>query len=229
MIFIVKRWDSLRLQVGAAINALENVYHLTCLGYINPHDAHSIAIRETVLRLLRSVIQLLFFLANDRADLSELVNEKLLTDHEEAAVQRAEVEARPMLVMGWLLAMLVPKGFAKEFESIEIHKQILAAKNAINNVTVYLDTPVSFKYTHLVCWTCQILSTILAIETGMHIAIFRNRMKNGDGEYSFDDDSIHFPEDPRAWFADQLVSDVVTNILFCLFTQGLLNICEVRR
>lgn len=66
----------------------------------------------------------------------------------------------------------------------------------------------------------------IAVETGVWMAVGIERKDNGEGEFSFDDDSRHFPENPRAWYANRFFAKVFGNVVFALFTEGLLQICD---
>jgi hypothetical protein len=44
-------------------------------------------------------------------------------------------------------------------------------------------------YSHLVYWVVQLLLVFIAIITGFYLAVMWKRRKNGDDEYSYDDDT----------------------------------------
>ena len=74
-------------------------------------------------------------------------------------------------------------------------------------------------YVHIVYWAVQLYMSLLAVNTGIYLACMYARKGNGDKEYSFDDDSKHFPEDKNIWYVDIWLIRVVANMVFAIFVE----------
>lgn len=48
----------------------------------------------------------------------------------------------------------------------------------------------------------------------------------GDGEYSPADDNVAWPASPRIWYLNKFLQITAANIVFALFCEGLLKVCD---
>jgi hypothetical protein len=101
------------------------------------------------------------------------------------------------------------------------------AKGGIGALLGTLGTPIPFMYSHLVYWTVQVLLFTLAWTTGLYLAVMWDRRKNGAGMFEFDDDARQYPQNQAVWYFNVWLYRVFGNILFALFMEGLLKICEL--
>jgi hypothetical protein len=101
------------------------------------------------------------------------------------------------------------------------------AKGGIGALLGTLGTPIHFMYSHLVYWTVQVLLFTLAWTTGLYLAVMWDRRKNGAGMFEFDDDARQYPQNQAVWYFNVWLYRVFGNILFALFMEGLLKICEL--
>jgi len=70
----------------------------------------------------------------------------------------------------------------------------------------------------------QTFLTILAVSTGIFFTALWNRRANGNGEYTPSDGST-YPKNEIVWYTMSLITRVIGNILFALFSEGLLKLC----
>ena len=224
------RWNTLRnTTFGQVWGSLENLYMIAARINHNLHDKTEMKTRETVLRLCRATMRLLFKAAGGVDDISDLEFEQLLTEKETPVLKQANIGTRAFVVIGWLEAIFI--SIKKQLKDIdaspwEWHKQLQNAKGGIGATLGMLGCPLPYIYTHLVYWIVQLVLISLAIETGTWMAIGVARRENGDGEYVFSDDAHDFPDNPRVWYANMFMVKVFSNVCFALFTEGLLQICD---
>lgn len=83
-----------------------------------------------------------------------------------------------------------------------------------------------YPYVHVVYWTIQILLTSLAVETGVMLAVAVYTKKDGNGAYSPPDDTVEWPQDQSVWYANNFLQLTAQNIIFALFCEGLLKVCD---
>lgn len=48
----------------------------------------------------------------------------------------------------------------------------------------------------------------------------------GDGEYSPADDNVAWPASPKIWYLNKFLQITSANIVFALFCEGLLKVCD---
>jgi hypothetical protein len=49
---------------------------------------------------------------------------------------------------------------------------------------------------------------------------------NGEGDWSPNDDNVAWPENPNVWYANSFLQITASNIVFALFCEGMLKICD---
>lgn len=86
---------------------------------------------------------------------------------------------------------------------------------------------VPFSYAHIVYWIIQVTLILLAFQTGVDIAVMFDRRENGNAQYSYSgDDPPKWPQNPIMWYGNYVVQEIVGNVIFVLFTEGLLKMCS---
>jgi len=48
----------------------------------------------------------------------------------------------------------------------------------------------------------------------------------GDGEYSPPDDTVTWPNNSRVWYANKFLQVTASNVVFALFSEGMLKVCD---
>jgi hypothetical protein len=89
-----------------------------------------------------------------------------------------------------------------------------------------IQTQLPYPYKHIVFWTVHIMLSALAVETGVNLATGWNTRLNGNGEYSPADDNVSWPLSPSVWYLNLFLQTTASNVIFALFVEGLLCICE---
>ena len=51
-------------------------------------------------------------------------------------------------------------------------------------------------------------------------------ISTGNGDYSYDDDDRSWPEEPKIWYLNFFLSTVTGNVIFALFTEGIMKVCD---
>jgi hypothetical protein len=83
-----------------------------------------------------------------------------------------------------------------------------------------------YPYVHIMYWTIQILLLSLSIETGVVLACDVYFKQDGEGYYSPPDDTVTWPKSPNVWYVNVFFQITASNIVFALFCEGMLNICD---
>lgn len=83
-----------------------------------------------------------------------------------------------------------------------------------------------YPYVHILYWTIQILLSSLAIETGVNLATYYYFSKNGMGQYSPPGDDQTWPNNPNVWYLNTFLQVTASNVIYALFIEGLLNVCD---
>jgi hypothetical protein len=83
-----------------------------------------------------------------------------------------------------------------------------------------------YPYVHVIYWTIQILLLSLAIETGVWLGSDWWMKSNGEGDWSPPDDNVTWPENQEIWYANAFLQITASNIIFALFCEGMLKICD---
>ena len=66
----------------------------------------------------------------------------------------------------------------------------------------------------------------LAVETGVVLGTDLFFKKTGEADYLPNDDSVKWPENPDIWYANVFLQVTASNIVFALFCEGMLKICD---
>ena len=198
--------------------------------------------RMHLLRLTRMVMALLFLASDGKSDLTMLYASKLLTkgSTEDKWIENCPTSYRQYLVIGWVQkfvdtvfmeggAVHHPAGFTgKERLQSDVYRKIDLLRWRCGDTISWVTTPMPFMYAHLVTWIVKCLLFLIAVQTGLYCASCRSRFYNGNDEYdNGGDDSIdHFPASGTIWYFNAVAVRVVGNIIFALFIEGLLKVCE---
>ena len=78
---------------------------------------------------------------------------------------------------------------------------------------------------HAIYWTVQISLIILAIETGVQLAVNINRIGDGNNGYTNDTDDYSWPLNPSQWYINTLLQITFQNMFFAIFMIGMLKVC----
>lgn len=229
---VINRWDRIRnTTLGQIWGALENLNLQAYQILSSTNKERDEFLCELILRHSRLTLQLTFLAAQGDGDLSHLQEASLLTDLEAKHLRQCSVGTRPLVVVTWLNQFFIdlgPKyGYPVDF---------LSANNALNNIASLrggigatlgaIGTQLPYPYVHVVYWTIQILLMCLSVETGVRLATFEYTKTNGDGNYSPADDTVSWPHNETTWFANNLLNITMSNVVYALFTQGVLGICD---
>ena len=203
------------------------------------------ALRNTILRYSRLTFLLLFYAAQNNENYVQITTPEgkgglgLLYPKEEVLLKAAPYGVRPLISLGWLfgiLGELVDRRGAKSggerspvdqvMVISEIQRLYESCRGGICQCLGKRGTPVPLMYTHLVFWVVQALLVFMAISTGVYLAVSWERRGNGNDGYSYDDGSP-YPKNKAIWYANVWAFRVVGNVMFALFVEGLLKVCEL--
>ena len=194
IVTVISRWNDLRHKhLGGLWGALENMAVLAHKMFRGSTPVEN-EMKLTVMRYIRMCMLTLFFAAQGRDDLSFLEEKQLILPDELQILKKTSIGTRPLLLVGWF-----SKLFDVAYESgygptDEVVRQILLrmaleqcanARGAVGATLGVLGCPVPFTYTHLVYWIVQLMLVVLAVDTGIYLAVMWDRKSDGDGEYSY--------------------------------------------
>lgn len=185
-------------------------------------------LHATVERYCEAVFRLLFLGAQGKEDMSIMVEKNVLTVDEVAVLSKALVGTRPLVVLGWLSSLFEKVNSMGYTNFILINGVVAAisgARGGVGATMGWLGTPLPFIYTHLVYWIVQILLLVIAISTGINLAVYYDRRHNGDEMYSYDDDSKHWPASSNRFYGNYFLQQTAGNMIFAVFVEGLLFCC----
>ncbi len=172
----------------------------------------------------------MFDAAQEKDSLNRFRDMGILTDAEEAWLKPAYYPSRVYVVLGWLTKMwedIKGANLVHKFNFVLTgDEKLLGAKGSVGMTLAILGTPLPYSYVHVVYWTVQILLCILAVETGITLALLYDRKGNGNEEYQYDDGSESWPNNSRLWYLNEFLQITCGNIIFALFTVGILKISE---
>jgi hypothetical protein len=103
---------------------------------------------------------------------------------------------------------------------------ITGLRGGVGATLASINSQLPFPYVHIIYWVIQIYLVFLAVETGKNLAVDLYVKKNGYGMYSPNDDTVTWPRNSMVWYFDQFISTTASNVIFALFTEGLLKITE---
>jgi predicted membrane chloride channel (bestrophin family) len=225
----ISRWDRFRhTYVGGLWGSLENIVMLSH-SMLQNNTEQDILLNDTIHRYVLSIFRLLFLAGQNNNNLIPLVEDlHLLTNEEIKILQETGMGTRPLVVIGWLgkiFELMNNAGYNDYMIQSQLTNALLSAKGAIGGTLGFLGTPMPFMYTHLVYWIIQMMLFLLAIATGVNLAVMYNRKNNGDENYSYDDDSKHWPVNSNKYYANYFLQQTAGNMIFAIFVEGLLFFC----
>jgi hypothetical protein len=236
---MINRWATLRKMLGSVWGGLEDsVYFANRYLRDETKDA---GMRKTIVRLSRLIFSLLFLACQNNADVSKLTQKVeegglgIMTKAEEELLIAVPPGNRPMVATGWLFGIideLIQRGLSGS-ESATIAQRTQSyfglfrqVRGGLGATLGFLNTPLPFMYTHLVYWIVQALLLVMAATTGLYLATAWKRRNNANEGFSFDDDENEYPEDKPLWYFNVWLLRVMGNVMFAMFVEGLLKICE---
>jgi hypothetical protein len=186
MTIVVNRWDRIRnVTLGQFWGALENLNQISCEYLHSKHGfgPQEIELSDRFIRYTRLTMQLLFLGIQGDNNLSRLVEKKLLLESEKECLETVNVGTRSLMVVGWMhvfFIMLKDKNYENNSQKDVIMNNLNSLRGGIGSTMATVGTPLPYPYVHLVYWIIQISLLILAVETGLHLAIYDFTKKNGN-------------------------------------------------
>lgn len=229
---VINRWDRIRnTTLGVTWGALENLNLLACQLLAREDSAQDAHLCDLLLRQSRLCLQLLFKAVQGDGNLSSLTAAGLLTALEAKHLQGAAVGTRPLVLVSWMnqyfLDLKARYGYPlSELALNAVMTNIANLRGGIGATAGAIGTQLPYPYVHVVYWTIQILLAALSIETGVRLATDVYTKKNGNGAYSPADDTVLWPQNEDVWYANTFLQITASNIVFALFCEGLLKICD---
>eukprot|EP01035_Chromulina_nebulosa_P017920 gene17920-23540_t len=222
----VGRWDNLRNNVfGKMWGGLENI-NLIAANLLDPKINQDIIFQDKLLRFSRLTMRLLFLSAQENED-------KLLDPVEKDWLQACTVGTRPLMSCMWISNLMediistriVDLKLTGHYPN-SITGLILDVKSGIGGTLGILGCPLPFAYVHTIYWTVQVSLIILAVETGVLLAIDLDRRNNGSGDYDNSTDDYTWPYNKGMWYGTTFFQLTFQNIFFAVFMIGILKVCE---
>lgn len=215
----LSRWDRMvTTNLGGICNLLEHM--LLSLQHqlvvMKQHDNPAVrSLFELLVRYLRLLMKLVFLSAQNDGDLSTLLKEDLLTAEEEVKLRVVDVDSRPSVLIVWL------SGYFRGLKSIGLElnvegfiSQLITLRVNILDLIRLVRTPYPFSYVHLVHWIVQFMILFLAFETGAFVGTYYAQCEVGGGS------------EPDVFLASGSISTYVSNLLYCIFAEGLLSVVD---
>lgn len=226
--YYVNYYNSVRHQyLGTLWGALENLVLYGHQLFKGNTEQEKIII-NTIRRYTLSIFRLVFHSCQGKTDLDFFYERDLLTKEEGEILLQYSLGTRPLIIVGWL-SSLFEKANQLGYNNFILNTQILSTisslRGGIGGLLGVIGTPPPFMYTHLMYWIVQIFLLILAITTGINLAVFWDRKQNGDENYSYDDSSKHWPNNSRIYYVNYFFQQTAGNMIFAIFVEGLLYFC----
>eukprot|EP01032_Pedospumella_encystans_P017306 gene17306-19727_t len=157
--------------------------------------------------------------------------QELMTEDERQWLLAATPGTRPLMVVSWLegyFDSLHAAGYqSNELALTGIMVNLFSVRGGIGATLGAIGAQLPYPYVHLVYWTIQVVLVALSIETGVILAADTYFKNNGQGDYSPVDDSPNvWPQDSNLWYFNKFMQITVSNVIFALFTEGLLKVCD---
>eukprot|EP01036_Dinobryon_divergens_P030509 gene30509-39762_t len=219
---VINRWDRVRnTTLGQLWGAVESTCQISFrVLFSHGHGQQEMELSELIIRYVRLTVD----------DLSELQEQKLITSEEREWLQDATIGTRPLIVVSWIdefFRSLTAAGYGVIMsDSINVVSHVASIRGGIGATLGLIGSQLPYPYVHVIYWIVQIMLMALAIQTGVALAVNINYSKNGDNAYSPADDNTSWPASPSVWYANQFMTLTAGNIVFALFTEGLLKITE---
>eukprot|EP01035_Chromulina_nebulosa_P031306 gene31306-41725_t len=229
---VINRWDRVRnTTLGQLWGAVESTCQISFrVLFSHGHGQQEMELSELIIRYARLSMRLTFMAVQAVDDLSELQEQKLITSEEREWLQDATIGTRPLIVVSWIdefFRSLTAAGYGVIMsDSINVVSHVASIRGGIGATLGLIGSQLPYPYVHVIYWIVQIMLMALAIQTGVALAVNINYSKNGDNAYSPADDNTSWPASPSVWYANQFMTLTAGNIVFALFTEGLLKITE---
>lgn len=225
--YYVNYYNSVRHQyLGSLWGACESVF--LCAHQLFPGDGEQeMMLKNTVQRYTHSIFLLVFHACQGKTDFEFFYERKLLTSDEGTILAKASLGTRPLVIVGWL-SRLFEVTQRMGYSNFTVDTQVLTAvsnlRGGVGGLLGVIGTPPPFMYTHLMYWIVQMFLLILAITTGINLAVFWDRKMNGDENYSYDDGD-QWPHQPIVYYINFFCQQTAGNMIFAIFVEGLLYFC----
>eukprot|EP01034_Spumella_vulgaris_P023521 gene23521-29743_t len=195
-----------------------------------PPPSQEVELTDRFIRYSRLIMKLTFMAVQADANLEPLLEMKLLTPREKEWLAAAQVGTRPLIVNVWISEFfdsLHEAGYrVNEITASMIITNVTSLRGGIGATLGAIGTQLPYAYVHLIYWTIQILLVTLAIETGVLLSTDVYYRANGGGFYSPPDDTVSWPASPNVWYMNEFLQITASNIIFALFCEGALKICD---
>lgn len=181
--------------------------------------------------------ELLSPLLNEEGDIINIQDFScILTEEEMHWLNATHIGTRPLLVLMWIKEIFNQmltfndesgKKCSNRLVQHNIYEAINKVRGGVGSTLGILGCPYPFMYVHAISWIVQMSLVILAVETGCTIAILYERRNEGSGEYHNKMGpgmSSTWPLSPDWWFVNAFLQLTFQNIVFAIFTEGLLLI-----
>lgn len=225
--YYVNYYNSVRHQyLGTLWGACENAYFYAHQLFPG-NGEQEMMLKRTVQRYTHSIFLLVFHACQGKTDFEFFYGRNLLTPDEGAILAKASLGTRPLVIVGWLSRLFEITqriGYSNFIIDTQVITVVSGLRGGIGGLLGVIGTPPPFMYTHLMYWIVQIFLLILAITTGINLAIFWDRKNNGDENYSYDDGD-HWPHKPRIYYVNYFFQQTAGNMIFAIFVEGLLYFC----
>jgi len=153
----------------------------------------------------------------------------LLLEEERKWLVAATPDTRPLMVLTWIegyFESLFKNGYKpNELALTGVMVNLFNARNGVVSTLGLIEAQLPYPYVHLVYWTIQMVLIALAIETGVILATDTYMMRNGAGQYTPPAGET-WPENQQIWYFNNFMQITVSNVIFALFTEGLLKVCD---
>jgi hypothetical protein len=232
---IVNRWDRVRNgTLGSVWGALENLnmfaYHIID---DNDHASHEEKeqLKDCLLRLTRLVFQLVFLAVQGESNLKPLIEMKLLTEKEMLWLDEAVLGTRPLIVVDWMYSYFFTILKKKNYhisDPMEQHllNEIKGLRGGVGATLGCIGSQLPYPYVHGVYWTIEVLLMSMGIEQGVWLGTDIWMKSNGEGKWKDPRPGHQWPEDPDVWYGNAFLQIVASNIIFALFCEGMLKVCD---
>jgi hypothetical protein len=230
---IINRWDRIRNgTLGSIWGALENLnmFAYRILNSSSPNNEVE-PLKDCLLRLSRLSFQLTFLACQGDGNLEPLVARGILTEKEKDWLDAVDaLGTRPLVVVDWIYSYfdLLKKKDYEISDALEqhIHQEVKSLRGGIGATLGAIGAQLPYAYVHVIYWAIEVLLVALSIEQGVWLATDIFMKSNGEGEWKDPRPGHQWPQDEQVWYANSFLQIVSANILFCLFTEGLLKVCD---
>eukprot|EP00981_Chlorochromonas_danica_P009125 scaffold2507_cov257-Ochromonas_danica.AAC.3 len=230
---IISRWDRIRnTTLAQAWTAIEHICLMTfqTISRQCKDRKEEEELSFLLIRYCRLCFQLLFKSMQHDEDLSTLQTAGLLTPMELKYLRMATLLSRPLVVIGWMNQYFEDLRHKYKFRCNDVFdgqvaNNLMNLRNGILTTQSCIDTQLPYPYVHAIYWTIQVLLAALSIETGVMLATCFYTQRTGDGDYSPPSGDT-WPVNRTTWYVNNMLEITVTNIIFALFCEGLLKVCQ---